>query len=182
VATPETPLRPLLDLSRGWQAHATADELRPPPPGTSWTDDAAMRHFSGAVRYTRRFVLSSRSTRTVMLDFGEGMPLTESDPDRPRAAIAAPVREAALVRVNGRAAGTVWAAPWRIDIAPLLRDGTNEIEVVVMNGAGNALSAQTPPDRRLLTMRYHERFVDQDRGKLAPAPSGLLGRITLLAR
>jgi hypothetical protein len=92
------------------------------------------------------------------------------------------VREAALVRINGRAAGTVWAAPWRIDIAPLLRDGDNDIEVTVMNGAGNALSARPPADPRLLTMRYGERFVDQDRNKLASAPSGLLGRITLLVR
>ena len=91
------------------------------------------------------------------------------------------MREAALVRVNGRAAGTVWTAPWRIDIAALLRDGDNEVEVTVMNGAGNALSAKLPPDPRLLTMRYGERFVDQDRQNLAPAPSGLLGRITLLA-
>ena len=49
-----------------------------------------------------------------------------------------------------------------------------------MNGAANALAARTPPDRRLLTLRYGERFVDQDRDKLAPAPSGLLGRITLM--
>jgi hypothetical protein len=181
AAAPDRQLRSLLDLSGGWHARTVAGDLPAPPPGTSWTDAVATRHFSGAVRYTRRFTLPHRPAGTVMLDFGEGSPLPAGDPDRPRAAIAAPVREAALVRVNGRAAGAVWAAPWRIDIAPLLRDGPNEIEVTVMNGAGNALSAQAPPDPRLLTMRYGERFVDQDRDKLAPAPSGLLGRITLLA-
>jgi hypothetical protein len=182
ASAPERPTRMLLDLSGGWRAQAIGADLRAPLPGRSWTDDPAMRHFSGAVRYTRRFVLPARSTGPMLLDFGEGTPLAEGDPDRPRAALAAPVREAALVRINGRAAGTVWAAPWRIDIAPLLRDGGNDIEVTVMNGAGNALSARPPADPRLLTMRYGERFVDQDRNKLAPAPSGLLGRITLLVR
>ncbi|RYJ05129.1 MAG: hypothetical protein EON52_13195 [Actinomycetales bacterium] len=121
------PLRPLLDLSTGWKT-----TLRAPPPGTSWTSVAALRHYSGAIRYSR-----------------------------------------------GREAGTVWAAPWQINIGPFLRPGQNCIDVTVMSGATNALSARTPPDRRLLTMRYGERFVDQDRDKVAPAPSGLLGRITL---
>jgi hypothetical protein len=182
ASAPERPKRMLLDLSGDWRAQAIGADLRAPLPGRSWTDEPAMRHFSGAVRYTRRLVLPARPTGPMLLDFGEGTPLAEDDPDRPRAALAAPVREAALVRINGRAAGTVWAAPWRIDIAPLLRDGDNDIEVTVMNGAGNALSARPPADPRLLTMRYGERFVDQDRNKLASAPSGLLGRITLLVR
>jgi hypothetical protein len=177
----DRPLRPLLDLSAGWRTRTIGIEAQAPPPGRSWTEDRGLRHFSGAVRYTRRFALTARPAGPVMLDFGEGTPLADSDPDRPRAAIAAPVREAALVRVNGRPAGTVWTAPWRIDVAALLRDGDNEVEVTVMNGAGNALSTKPPPDPRLLTMRYGERFVDQDRQNLAPAPSGLLGRITLLA-
>ncbi|WP_162244363.1 glycosyl hydrolase [Sphingomonas sp. Leaf339] len=168
-------LRPLMDLSTGWEM-----TLRAPPPGTSWTSVAALRHYSGAIRYSRRFVLPKRgSSGRVILDFGEGTPLPDIGGDRPRAAIAAPVREAAIIRINDREAGTVWAAPWQIDIGPFLRSGQNQIDVTVMNGATNALSARTLPDRRLLTMRYGERFVDQDRDKLAPAPSGLLSRITL---
>ncbi len=175
AAGPARPLRPLLDLSTGWKT-----TLRAPPPGTSWTSVAALRHYSGAIRYSRRFVLPKRgSSGPAILNFGEGTPLPDGGSDRPRAAIAAPVREAALVRINGREAGTVWAAPWQIDIGPFLRPGQNRIDVTVMSGATNALSARRPPDRRLLTMRYGERFGDQDRDKLAPAPSGLLGRITL---
>jgi hypothetical protein len=84
-----------------------------------------------------------------------------------------------LLRVNGKPAGTLWTAPWRIDVTGLLHPGENRIEVTVMNGALNALAGRPLPDRRLLTLRYGERFQDQDQDKIAPAPSGLLGPITL---
>lgn len=54
------------------------------------------------------------------------------------------IRDAALVRVNGKDAGAVWMPPWRLDVTSLLRPGKNEIEVVVMNTAINALSARRP--------------------------------------
>jgi len=180
----EKPLRPLLDLSTGWQARVADSDASAPAPGTSWTSDPALRHYSGAVRYTRRFVLPAAASgaATVLLDFGDATPLGSDTPDRPRAAIAAPVREAATVRVNGRDAGTVWAAPWQIDIGPFLSPGENELVVTVMNGATNALAARPAPAWTLLTMKYGERFVDQDRDKLAVTPSGLLGRVTLAYR
>ncbi|WP_380787739.1 glycosyl hydrolase [Sphingomonas sp. R86521] len=180
----EKPLRPLLDLSTGWQARVAGSDALAPAPGSSWTSDPALRHYSGAVRYTRRFALpaAAAGAAAVMLDFGQATALAEDTPDRPRAAIAAPVREAATVRVNGRDAGTVWAAPWRIDIGPFLVLGENEIVVTVMNGATNALSARAAPARNLLTLKYGERFVDQDRDKLVVTPSGLLGRVTLIYR
>lgn len=180
----DTPLRPLLDLSAGWQARVPGSDRPAPAPGVSWTSDPALRQYSGAVRYTRRFVLPAAATdaAAVLLDFGEGTAIAGGTPDRPRAAIAAPVREAATVRVNGREAGIVWAAPWQVDIRPFLLPGENELAVTVTNGATNALSARAAPDRSLLTLKYGERFTDQDRDKLAPAPSGLLGRVTLVYR
>lgn len=183
-APAEKPLRPLLDLSTDWQARVPGSGASAPAPGTSWTSDPALRHYSGAIRYTRRFVLpaAAAGAANVLLDFGEATPLAGGTTDRPRADLAAPVREAAIVRVNGREAGIVWAAPWRVDIAPFLLGGENRIEVTVMNGATNLLSGQAAPARTLLTLRYGERFVDQDRDKLVATPSGLLGRVTLVYR
>ena len=182
AARAERPLQPLLDLARGWTASIAGSAARVPEPGSSWTSAPALRNHSGSVRYRRLFTLPQPPGGEVLLDFGEGERIAvATTPDRPRAEIAAPVREAAIVRVNGRQAGIVWAAPWRIDIAPLLRAGGNEIEVDVMNGATNALAARPAPDQRLLTARYGQRFVDQDRDKVTPAPSGLLGHIQLLA-
>lgn len=175
----------LVDLTDGWSARRLDDNSPAPLPGTSWTDAATLRSFSGRVRYTRDLPMkaSPQPGEHLFLNFGAATPLAlPTSPDRPRAALAAPVREAAVVRVNGREAGTVWTAPWQIDITHLLRSGANRIEVDVMNGAVNALSAQAATDRRLLVARYGDRFQDQDRDKLAPAPSGLLGAITLLSR
>jgi len=42
--------------------------------------------------------------------------------------------------------------------------------------AGHAL-----PDYKLLNLRYGERFQPQDMDKVQPIPSGLIGRVTLIA-
>jgi hypothetical protein len=175
---------PLADLASGWTVRL--DDGRPVPgldAGRSWTDDPALLHYSGAATYARTLMLEPSvfaGGARLALDFGKGTPLRiQTSESRPRAALAPPVREAGLLRVNGRPAGTLWSAPWRIDVTGLLHPGENRIEVTVMNGALNALAGHPLPDRRLLTLRYGERFQDQDQDKIAPAPSGLLGPITL---
>ena len=45
----------------------------------------------------------------------------------------------ARVTVNGREAGTVWCAPWRLDITDLLRAGRNEIRLEVTNSLYNRM-------------------------------------------
>jgi hypothetical protein len=81
--------------------------------------------------------------------------------------------------VNGKEAGAVWMPPWQVDVTELLRPGKNDIEVVVMNSAINTLSAR-PPIKRLLELRYGQRFREEDQDKMAPAPSGLLRPVTLV--
>ena len=39
----------------------------------------------------------------------------------------------AAVRLNGRELGTVWCAPWQIEITPALRAGTNSLEITIAN-------------------------------------------------
>lgn len=173
--------RQWVDLAGGWTAEVESDHTPAPPPGISWSDDPKLHFYSGAVRYSRRFDLPSAPPAYVWLNFGNGKQMPAgTTPERPRAEIAAPVREAALVRVNGKAAGTVWAPPWQLDIAPLLKAGENKIEIVVMNGAVNALAGRPRSDFRLLTLRYGERFTNQDQDKIEANPSGLLGPISLM--
>ena len=47
------------------------------------------------------------------------------------------VVSSAEVYVNGKLAGVRLAAPWRFDISGLLKEGSNSIEVLVYNTAGN---------------------------------------------
>jgi len=178
-----TQVERIADLSTGWAAIAPAGMPKPPAPGTSWTDDPAYATFSGSITYRRTLMWNKEAAAgsgAVMLDFGEDRPIDLPPADRPIAAIAAPVRDAVLVSVNGTPAGTVWAPPWRIDITGLLRPGANTVELRVMNSALNALSARPKAERRLLTARYGERFQDQDQDKVKVRPAGLLGRITVV--
>src|ERR1043165_4218138 len=91
------------------------------------------------------------------------------------ARVAAPIREAATVFVNGRRAGAVWAPPYRVDVTDLLRDGANEIAIDVYNTAINRLAEGGPlPDTAAVVERYGQRFRLQDLDRLEPIPSGLL--------
>lgn len=179
----EPTLTPLLDLSSAWRTYINDQPRSVPRPGESWTEDPALRSFSGVVSY-RRAVRIARSDldgdARVYVDFGSDSPLPESPPNRPRAALDAPVRDAVQIKVNGVDAGVVWTPPWRIDITRFLKPGSNHLELIVMNSALNARAGRQAPDRRLLTKRYGERFLEQDLDKVQPTPSGLLRKVTLV--
>jgi hypothetical protein len=90
------------------------------------------------------------------------------------------LRDAAIVTVNGRRAGTLWHPPYRVDVTPYLKAGANEIEVRVANLGVNTLAGRELPDFKLLRLRYGNRFELQDTAKIAPQPAGLLGPVTLV--
>jgi hypothetical protein len=90
-----------------------------------------------------------------------------------------PIREAAVVFVNGQRAGALWHPPYRIDISRFIQRGENKIEVHVYNTAINLLAGQPPRDYTALRAKYGHRFDPQDMENLKPIPSGLLGPIHL---
>jgi hypothetical protein len=91
-----------------------------------------------------------------------------------------PIREAALVTVNGRDAGALWHPPYRLDISKLLKTGENHIEIHVYNTALNAWSALPPHDYKTLIAQYGDRFQMQDLDRVMPIWSGLLGPVHLI--
>jgi len=93
----------------------------------------------------------------------------------------APVREAAIVYVNGNRAGSVWHPPYTLDVSGLLRPGENVIRIDVANLALNAMAAHPLPDYTALNQRYGERFLFQEPGLIQAQPAGLLGAIKLVA-
>jgi hypothetical protein len=93
-----------------------------------------------------------------------------------------PVREAAVVYVNGKRAGAVWCAPYQVDVSGLLKDGANTLRIVVANTAVNLLAKGHLPDYSSLNAKYGERFQAQDMSAVQPVPSGLLGPIKLVAK
>lgn len=151
----------------------------------SWADDEAQKYYSGAATYFRTVEIpdSVAKSGSVLLDFGEGHPVprTQLHQAGMRAWYDPPLRETALVYVNGKLAGSVWHPPYRIDIAPLLHPGSNELKIVVANTAINELAGRASPDYRLLNLRYGEKFTPQDMDHLEPLPSGILGPLRLIS-
>jgi len=175
-----------IDLSNGWQVSfgenskpVMMDHLR------SWTDDDETRYFSGVATYERDIDVRENMLQPglmVRLDFGEGTAIAQLNL---RAGMQAwsegPVREGAVVYVNGQRAGSFWCPPYSLDLTRQLRRGENKLRIVVGNLALNYMAGHRLPDYRLLNLRYGERFQAQDMDKVRPVPSGLLGSIRLVA-
>jgi len=194
AATQVASLPPAIDLSDHWSVTfgdnadtITMEKLR------SWTDDESTRFFSGVATYGKtvtipesmlrddlRLQISLGQTRAPAADTGRATGRSAAGP-RMHAAIEAPVREAAVVHVNGRRAGSVWCPPYVLDITGLLKSGENLIRIEVANLAVNFMSARPLPDYRDLYARYGNRFQPQDTEQIQPVTSGLLGPIRITA-
>ena len=152
----------------------------------SWTDDEETRYFSGVATYETEVTLANamfEKRRKIVLDFGEGQP-NQSQPSQAgmQTMFDAPLREAAIVYVNDRRAGSIWCPPYSLDITSLLKPGPNKLRIEVSNTAVNYMSGRSLPDYRLLNLRYGERFRPQEMEKVQPVPSGLLGPVRLIWR
>ncbi|HEX4032552.1 MAG TPA: glycosyl hydrolase [Terracidiphilus sp.] len=176
----------IASLNSGWQIQfAGASSSHPLASLASWTGMPGRRNYSGEADYTRSIELGRAPSdhERILLDFGHGTPTTD---DRPiyanglHALLDPPIREAAIVYVNGQRAGSLWHPPYRIDITQLVHSGDNRIEVRVYNTAINLLAGEPPHDYSALYAKYGKRFEPQDMDKVRPIPSGLLGSIHLL--
>ena len=177
------------------------------PTLTDWIADPSTLHYSGEAIYSREVPLpSAPSGGPVYLEVlgGKALPGAPNSPPEhgpqpgvlgpdglPNPLITrtgpgmhayydAPVREAALVTVNGQAAGALWHPPYRLDVSKFLKSGTNLIEIHVYNTALNAWSALPPHDYAPLIAKYGDRFQMQDLNLVAPVPSGILGSVHLV--
>jgi hypothetical protein len=105
------------------------DWTRRPEPG--------IRHYSGTAVYRKNFdapqtVFGARK-RAVHLDLGK-------------------VKNLARVRLNGKDMGTVWCAPWRVEIGNALQREKNQLAIDVVNVWVNRIlgDEQEPPDVEML--------------------------------
>ncbi len=180
----ERPSGRVLDLSPDWAVTFEGLGKRAKlSAGQSWTDDEATRFYSGVAVYEKEIQVG-REFLHARLDFGEGKALT-AGPARQagmRAWLEGPVRDAAVVYVNGRRAGAVFAPPYRLDLTGFLKEGKNSLRIEVANTSLNLMAKKGEPDYRDVTAKYGERFQMQDMQKMTPEPSGLLGKVSLMAR
>ena len=89
------------------------------------------------------------------------------------------VHDLATVRVNGNDLGTIWTAPWRVDISNAVKTGVNTLEIEVINPWNNRLAgdAALPPEQRRTFITLPS--VNKDTPLL---PAGLLGPVKVLKR
>jgi hypothetical protein len=182
-ATP--PFAPI-DLSHDWKVtFDKTNKQESMPSFQSWTAFDAEKFYSGTATYTRTVEIPDNvaKARQVLLDFGEGSPVPRETLHQAgtRTWYDPPVREVAVVSVNGKPAGDLWHPPYRLDVTALVHAGTNELRIVVANTAINELAGRAAPDYRLLNLRYGEKFTPQDMDHLEPLPSGILGTVRLIS-
>jgi hypothetical protein len=145
-----------LAFPAGWGAPAALEA----PGLAAWKDlDVApeARAFAGTVRYTRAFDVGALPEGgRVELDLGR-------------------VDMIAAVSVNGQAVGTVWAAPYRLDVTRAVRPGVNQLAVEVTSTWFNRLvydAGQPEAARKTWTIRGPDKAA-------ALQPSGLLGPVSV---
>jgi hypothetical protein len=176
-----------LDMSKGWHVtFGSAGVSKTMEHLSSWIDDATIKYFSGVAVYEKTVSVPESMLKpgmTQRLDFGEGKSPAEtsSGSNGMQARLEGPVREAAVVYVNGQRAGSVWCPPYAVEATGFLKRGDNAIRILVANTAVNHMAGSSLPDYRLLNQRYGKRFDPQDMDKIQPISSGLLGPIRLIA-
>ena len=122
--------------------------------------EAGIRYFSGTSTYTKSFQLPKgvKPGAALQLDLGQ-------------------VGDVAEVRVNGRLMGTVWRAPFRLDIGPATQAGANTLEVRVANLWVNRLIGDVQPNAQKVAFTAAPTYAPG-----APLrPSGLLGPVVLVS-
>jgi hypothetical protein len=121
--------------------------------------DQRIKYFSGISTYTNTFHLPNgvKPGSPLLIDLGH-------------------VGDVAEVRINGKLAGTVWKAPYRVDIGPLVHKGSNELDIRVANLWVNRLVGDAQPGAAKITFTTYSTYI----AKAPLRPSGLLGPVSLV--
>jgi predicted esterase len=161
---PTSKLAAMLELTAPWEVRFQTNMGAPPSyvfdKLVSWTSvpDDRIKYFSGAATYLKAFEVPASMLghgRRLELDLGE-------------------VRNVADATLNGKPLGIVWKPPYRYDVTSLVRTGTNELKIQIVNLWANRLvgDSKLPREKRVtrITQRVHIG---------GPHESGLLGPVQL---
>jgi hypothetical protein len=166
AVVPMTRYEPALALDGRWDVAFQSDRGAPPTltlptlAPLSAQADAGVKYFSGIATYTRRFDLPKGmkpGQQPLLLDLGD-------------------VGDVAEIHVNGQLVGTVWHAPYRLDIGAAVRKGSNQLEIRVANLWVNRLIGDAQPGAVKVAFTTLPTY-------RADAPlrrSGLIGPVQLL--
>lgn len=124
----------------------------------------------------------------LLLDLGEGVPRRETGAGSGyRVLLDPPVREAAIIDIDGREVGTLWRPPYRLDLTGRIPAGTSRLGVTVL---GTTAAAAAAPENAVPAARdvaaahaaYGERFQQQELDLLLEGMATGLARVPVLHR
>jgi hypothetical protein len=171
-----------------WQVTFPDQPAQPVDLPHVWEHQAGREHYSGSGTYTTTIDLAPVPDQAT-LDLGDCELLQDEAGEHGlvgpsyRVGVRGPVGEIARIRVNDVDCGLAWAPPYRVDVTPALRGGTNRIEITVYNTAANALAADDHISGLAAESeaRYGRRFRMQDLDQaMTTVRSGLLRVPTLV--
>jgi hypothetical protein len=126
--------------------------------------EPGIKYYSGTAVYRKTFDAPLRAPRhNLFLDLGK-------------------VKSLARVRLNGRDLGTVWCAPWRVEVGTAIKAKGNRLEIEVVNVWVNRIlgDEQEPPDVEMVETgnpQWKGGYIEGVYGKgLKDLPDWLIGR------
>lgn len=158
----------IAQINQPWQVTFESDRFKrgPEQPVTfatllDWSkhEDASIRYYSGTAVYRTTFDITKKPGGSLFLDLGQ-------------------VTAMAKIKINGRYAGGVWTAPYRIEVSDKVKEGINELEIEVVNTWVNRLIGdQHLPSAERPTWAHNNPWsVDSPL-----QTSGLLGPVNVLS-
>jgi hypothetical protein len=147
------------DQEWGGPERVVIDDLK------SWNEyeEEGIKYYSGTAVYKKEFEFpkSSMIENKTILDLGN-------------------LHELARIKLNGNMAGNVWCSPFTLNVTDYLVEGTNHLEIEVVNLWSNRLilDGRLPKDERL-TKTNVNKFEVEDADKYL-RKSGLIGPVKLV--
>lgn len=166
LVVPKVSYAPISEIRGPWTVSFQSGRGAPPTINlpelmslSNHTNDG-VKYFSGVSSYTNTIQLpdSFVSGQSVLLDLGA-------------------VGDLAEVEINGKAVGTLWRAPWQIEIGAELKPGDNSLTIKVANRWINRFIGDAQTDAEKITFVTIPTYT-------ADAPlrdAGLLGPVKILA-
>ncbi len=115
------------DISADWQVKFDTEYGGPSNPVqfktlSDWTlnADSAIKYYSGTATYSKTFNLPQNPTEKMWIDLGAFSSIAE-------------------VKINGIFCGTLWTAPFKLEVSKALKQGENKIEIAITNTWANRL-------------------------------------------